>query len=119
MKNSQFQRSKKVLIFNNSRILIAIVRSLHSTSDITGGNLQSISFVCTGRYVSAGGYYYRHLNPNVKVTTDDLDVLKLNEYDALCGVNRRYHTLREMNRRMKLYKQRKTAKHEDKEGSHE
>lgn len=110
MRNSQFQLPKKVLIFNSSRVLIAITRSLHSASDITGGNLQSISFGCTGRYVSSGGYYYRHILPHVKITVDDLDVLKLPDYDARCGIKRRYHSLREMNRRRKLNTKKKSNK---------
>lgn len=109
MRNSQFQRPKKVLIFNSSRVLVAIVRSLHSASELTGGNLQSISFTCTGRYVSAGGYYYRHIHPDVEVTTEDLDELKLPDYDKLCGEKRRYHSSREMNRRHKLEALKKKA----------
>jgi hypothetical protein len=57
--------------------------------------------------VSAGGYYYRHIHPDVEITTDDLDELKLPEYDKLCGEKRRYHTSREMNRRHKMEVQRK------------
>lgn len=109
MENSQFQRPKKVLIFNSSRVLIAIVRSLHSASELTGVNPQSISFSCTGRYVSAGGYYYRHVHPDVETKTEDLDELKLPEYDKRCGEKRRYHTLREMNRRHKRDALRKKA----------
>lgn len=108
MRNSQFQRPKKVLVFNSSKVLIAIVKSLHSAHDLTGSNLQSISFSCTGRYVSAGGYYYRHIHPDVEVTIADLDKLKLQEYDKLCGEKRRYHSLREMTRRQKLEEKRKT-----------
>ena len=119
MKNSQFQLPKKVLIFNSSRVLIAMARSLHSASELTGGNLQSISFSCTGRYVSAGGYYYRHIHPDIHISMEDLDVLKLPDYDARCGVKRRYHSLREMNRRQRLEKKRKGQHERKEEESHE
>lgn len=107
------------MVFNNTRVLIAIVRSLHCASELTGGNLQSISFSCTGRYVSAGGYYYRHINPNVMVSTEDLGVLKLPDYDMRCGEKRRYHTSREMNRRHELEIERRKSKQAKLKKSHE
>lgn len=96
MRKSKFKEPKVVLVFNGARVLIAIVRSLHSASLLSGGNLQSISFVCTGRYISTGGYYFRHVHPDIEIEVGDLDTLKLEDYDKMCGTERRYHSVREM-----------------------
>ena len=97
MTKISFNKPKTVLVFNASRILIAIVRSLHSAAQLSAGNLQSISFCCNGWYISTGGFYFRHVHPNVEIEVSDLDNLKLEEYDILCGEkNRRYHTRKEM-----------------------
>ena len=42
-----------VLIFNGAQVLVAVTRSLHSAAELTKGNLQAISFCCTGKYAAA------------------------------------------------------------------
>jgi len=97
MRKSKFKQPKVVLVFNGARVLIAIVRSLHSVAQLSSNNLQAISFCCTGRYISTGGFYYRHVHPDILVDVSDLDSLRLEEYDEMCGqTDRRYHTVREM-----------------------
>jgi hypothetical protein len=113
MRKSNFKEPKNVLVFNGARVLIAIVRSLHSASQLSGGNLQSISFCCTGKYVSTGGFYFRHLNPKIEVDMSDLDTLTVNEYDELCCVNRSYHTVKEMAKKREQQEQ-KRMKMQDK-----
>lgn len=101
-KNSPFRKPKQVLVFNRSQVLIAVVRSLHSAKDLSKGNLQSISFSCTGKYISTGGFYFRHIHPDIEIDLTDLGVLKLQDYDGMCGeTDRRYHTVREMTRMKK------------------
>ena len=85
MRRSKFKRPKMVLIFNGAQVLIAVTRSLHSAAELTKGNLQSISFCCTGRYVYSGGFYFRHLHDDVEIEMSDLGTLLLQEYDELCG----------------------------------
>lgn len=58
-----------VLIFNGAQVLVAVTRSLHSAAELTKGNLQAISFCCTGKYVCSGGLYFRHLHPDVASIT--------------------------------------------------
>lgn len=96
MRKSSFKAPIVVLIFNSARVLIAVARSIHSAAEMTHGNLQSISFCCTGRYSRSGAFYYRHLHPDVLVDLDDLDNLQLEEYDKLCGVKREYVPKRRM-----------------------
>ena len=89
---------KRVLIFNGNRTLIGIVRSVMAASQLTGCNLQSIANVCSGRYISSSGLYFRHIDESIEIELDDLDTLKIQDYDELCGVKREYHTVSQMYR---------------------
>lgn len=96
MGKGPFKDAKRVLVFNGARVLVAIVRSLQTVSDLTGKSPQSISMACTGKYVSTGGFYFRHASKNVEIEEDDIGKLKLADYDNLCGEERKYHPVREM-----------------------
>lgn len=99
-KESSFLKDpKQVLVFNPAGTLIAIIRSVRSAYELTSGNLQAISFACTGRFISTGGFYFRHVDPNVEIEMSDLGTLKIEEYDRLCGVTRKYHPVRKLARR--------------------
>ena len=76
MMKKPFKDSKLVLVFNGAQVLIGILRSLNTTAEYSGGNLQSISFACTGLYISTGGYYYRYANENVEVSLEDIGALQ-------------------------------------------
>lgn len=117
MRNSAFNTPKAVLVFNGSQVLIAITRSLHSAAELTGGNLQSISFCCTGKYASSGGFYYRHIHPNVEIELSDLGTLQLKEYDKMCGEKRVYYSAKQMARKRVLVEQK--MKKQSKEEDHE
>lgn len=106
-KRGKFKDPKIVLIFNGSRILNAIVRSLHSASELSGGNLQAISFSCTGKYVSTGGLYYRHIHPNIEIDKSDLNNLILDDYDKMCEVERKYHSSKQMAKKRNSFKQKR------------
>ena len=101
MKNSPFKKPKQVLVFNGAQILVAVFRSLNTASEISKGNLQAISFSCTGKYISTGGFYFRHLHPNIEIEMTDLDSLKLSDYDRMCGAERKYHTIKKMAKKRK------------------
>ena len=96
MRKSNFKAPTIVLIFNSARVLVAIMRSVHCVAELTHNNLQSISHCCTGRYTHSRGYYFRHLHPDVLIDLDDLDNLRLEEYDKLCGTKRKYLPVRVM-----------------------
>lgn len=102
MKRSPFHQPKQVLIFNGAYVLVGITRSIRSASEISGGNAQAISFACTGKYISASNFYFRHVHPDIEIEMADLDTLKLQDYDKMCNVERRYHSVREMARRRKI-----------------
>ncbi len=110
MRRSKFKKPCKVLVFNGAHTLIAIIRSLHSVADLGQLNLQAISNCCTGKYISSGGFYFRHLHPDVLIDIDDLDNLTIEEYDRLCGVKREYYSVRVMkHKRDKLVERRNKA----------
>lgn len=88
MRRSKFNQPKIVLIFNWDKILIAIAGSLHNASDITGGNLQAISSNCTGKKISSGGLYFRHLHDGIQIEMEDFGNLNVEEYDKMCGLVR-------------------------------
>ena len=96
MRRSKFRRPCKVLIFNGARVLVAIVRSLHSAAELTHENKSAIHNCCTGKAVRSGAYYYRQLHPDILLEMDDLDKLTLKEYDDLCGIKRKYISTRKM-----------------------
>lgn len=123
MSKGPFKDAKKVLVFNGARVLVAIIRSLQTTSELSGKSAQSISMACTGKYISTGGFYFRHANKNVEIEEDDIDKLTLEEYDNLCGNVRKYHPVREMAHkkrkenelRRKTKKEQKPKKKEEKD----
>lgn len=47
--NGFLKEPKQVLVFNAAQVLIGDYRSVRSAYELTGGNLQAISFACTGR----------------------------------------------------------------------
>lgn len=112
---STFSQKKIVLVFNRSYNLVSISRSVHSIAALSKSNLQSVSFACTGRYISTNGYYFRHLDPNVEIDLTDLCGLKLQEYDRLCGVERRYHSSQELARRREMLENNKQEKEDTNE----
>ena len=118
MRRSVFHKPKPVLIFNGAYVLVGITRSIRSASEISGGNPQAISFACTGRAISAGTFYYRHIQPDIEIEITDLDTLKLQDYDKMCKNERRYHSVREMARRRRIAEdKRKNNQNEEADGA--
>lgn len=54
--------------------------------------------------MSSRGYYFRNLDPSIEITWEDLGILKLEEYDELCGVNRKLYLTSAMSRKGMKYK---------------
>lgn len=114
MKKTTFLKPKHILMFNSAKVLVAIFRSLHSASELTFCNLQAISFCCTGKYISTGGYYFRHVNPDILIELDDLDNLDLVNYDKMCGETRKYYSIRQLAKKRELAQIRRKAKKDNK-----
>lgn len=113
---NHFKASKTVLIFNGAQVLVGIMRSLNTATEYSGGNLQSLSYACSGRYISTGGYYYRFISEDVEITLEDIGTLRLKDYDRLCGDDsRNYRSVREMAHKRKAHYSKKTSKERDNE----
>lgn len=107
MRKSRNRLPQPVLIFNRARVLICITRSLRAASLITMYNMQGISLACLGDSIMYREYYFRYIHPNVEIEMDDLNVLKLEEYDTMCGIQREYYTIRQIMKRIRAEKSKK------------
>jgi len=101
MNKSSFKPAKRVLVFDWAGILVSRVSSLQATAKMQHIAPQAVSFACGGKYIGAGGYYFRHENDNVKIEDDDFGRLRLAEYDKLCGEKRSYHSPKVMSKKYK------------------
>ena len=98
MRRSKFRRPQKIRIFNGARVLIAIVRSLRCAAELTKDSRSAIHNCCVGKTRRSGIYYYRQLHPDILIDLSDLDTLKFEEYDSLCGDQRKYISTKDMAR---------------------
>ncbi|MCS3182639.1 hypothetical protein NXU83_14015 [Bacteroides thetaiotaomicron] len=96
MGNNSFKSAQRVLIFDGTGRFVSRVGSMQAASKLSFVKPQSVSFACSGKYISAGGFYYRRENSNVKLEDEDWNNLKLAEYDKLCGEKRAYHSRKVM-----------------------
>lgn len=64
----------------------------------------NVLYACNGKSVSCRGLYFRTLDNNIEVTMEDLNELRLEEYDKMCGVSRVYYETKDMSRTGKLTK---------------
>lgn len=94
----------RILVFNPLKRLVAIYQSTSAAAKAFETRATSIHYVCTGVCMSCKGYYFRHLQDNIEVSLDDLGTLKLEEYDELCGVERKTYRTKNMNRKGMKYK---------------
>lgn len=87
---SSFRHPEQVLVFSHTRVLAAIFKSMQSCAEIVGTSVKTVSRACKGEYATAAGFYFRRLHPDIEVDTADLDTLRVEAYDELCGEQRRY-----------------------------
>ena len=102
--------NKRVLVFNPNKRLIAIFISGYAAARAFGLHSQSINFACTGKMISANNNYFRYEDENVEIDESDLGTLKLQEYDKLCGVERKYYNNYSMSRKGMKYNTEKKRK---------
>lgn len=99
--------SKRVLVFDAKKKLVAIFHSETAAARAFNAGTQSIHCCCTGRMISCQNLYFRQLHPDVEVTIDDLGALRLKEYDDLCGATFKYYPNSKMTRVGMKYNTRK------------
>lgn len=88
--HSSFRHPELVLVFSHTRTLVAIFKSMQCCAEMVGTSVKTVSRACKGVHATAAGFYFRRLHPDVEIDTADLDTLRLEEYDGLCGEQRRY-----------------------------
>jgi hypothetical protein len=103
--------AKTVLVFNEHKRFISVFHSTLAAAKMLKTHTQSIHYACTGRCIATNGLYFRQLPDEIEVTLEDLGSLKLDEYDKLCGVNRKVYPTSKMTRHgMKYNKHKKEPK---------
>lgn len=93
----------RILVFNPLKKLIAIFQSSNAAASALNIKVQSIHYACTGKTITCGDYYVRHLSDEIEVTIDDLGVLTVQEYDQLCGVERKVYPTKNKTRKGMRY----------------
>lgn len=103
-----------VLVFNPLKRLVGIFGSENSAAKAFDVSVVSLHMACKGDTISCSGLYFRNLDENIEVTFDDFGVLRLEDYDQMCGVTRKYYPSKEMTRKgMKYNTKKKSKKNED------
>lgn len=100
------KKPPKVLIFNSQKRLVAISQSTTITARLFNVATHQIVNVCVGRGISCKRLYFRFLQDDIEVTVEDIGVLKIEEYDELCGVKRKVYRTGSMSRKGTKYKKR-------------
>lgn len=91
-------KPNRILVFNPLKRLIAIFQSSLAAAKAFDINPTSIHYASTGVCMSCHNLYFRHLQDDIEVTFEDLGTLRLEDYDKLCGVKRKYYTTKRMDR---------------------
>jgi hypothetical protein len=101
----------RVLVFNSRKKLIATYHSSLCAAKMLRVTPNSIRSACTGKTIAVKGHYFRYLPDDIEVTFEDLGVLTVNEYDDLCGVDRKVFPNARMSRVGMKYKVNKNNQH--------
>jgi hypothetical protein len=102
--------AKRILVFNPYKKLIAIYHSTLEAAKSLEIHTQSVHYACTGRCIAVKRRYFRHLSNDVEITLEDLGTLRLEEYDDLCGVERKLYPNSKMERKGFKYSKKQTNK---------
>lgn len=95
--------AKQVLVFNPQKRFVGVFHSALAAAKTLGVHTQSIHYACTGRCIAVGKVYLRHLSDDIEITLSDLGELKLEDYDDLCGVERKVYPNSKMERKGMKY----------------
>lgn len=109
MESIRDRTNRKVLVFNPLKRLIGIFQSVTAAATAFGTSIPSVHDACTGKNISCCDLYFRQLDDE-KVEIDmleDLGTLRLEEYDKLVGIKRKYYPNKYMSRVGMEYKKKK------------
>nr|DAS68851.1 MAG TPA: hypothetical protein [Caudoviricetes sp.] len=85
-----------ILVFNPLKRLVGIFASKSAAAKILDTTPVNIMYACNGTSISCRQLYFRELASNIEVTFDDFHTLRLEEYDQMCGVTRKYYLTKNM-----------------------
>lgn len=102
-----------ILVFNPLKRLVAFFGSETAAAKAFNVSSVSIHLAVSGETISCNNLYFRKLSENIEVTFEDFGKLKLEEYDSMCGVKRKYYATKEMTRKGMKYNTKNKKKHED------
>ena len=88
-----------LLVFNSRRILSFIAASAYEIGKISDIRPDCITKASRGDLISTGNYYFRYFDKKVEVEISDVGELTLEEYDKLCGVERKLCPTKDHNRK--------------------
>ena len=91
-------KPKRTLVFNPLKRLVGIFQSAMAAAKAFNIRPTSIHYASNGTCISTNNLYFRYLQDDIEITLEDLGVLRLEEYDRLCGVERKYYRTKNMTR---------------------
>lgn len=83
-------------MFNPLKRLVGIFASKSAAAKALGTSTVNIMYACDGTSISCRQLYFRELASNIELTFEDFHTLRLEEYDQLCGITRRYYITKDM-----------------------
>lgn len=98
--------SKRVLIFNPLKRLVNVAQSAFAIAKANDWSVSSIRAACSGAMISYRKLYFRYLDDNIEISMEDLGTLTLEDYDKLCGIERKMYKDKTMSRNDMKYNKR-------------
>ena len=103
-------KARKLLIFNPKKVLVAVCPSLSSGAQMLKiPNKSSVHKAATGETISCSGLYFRYLPDDMELEFEDLGTLKLQEFDAICGEDRKLFKNSSMTRKGLRYSRKRKS----------
>lgn len=90
---------RQIMIFDSNRILLSIAPSITKAAKMLSISPGNISKACNGQLIATGNYYFRYIYDEIELEFSDFGTLQLEEYDKLCGIDRKIYATSKMNRK--------------------
>ncbi len=104
-KNLNNKTGKPVLVFSPLKRFVGYYHSLTAAAASFKVSRSSLHLACIGPCISCCGQYFRYLAEDIEIENSDYGTLKLEDYDSMCGVTRKYYPTADMSRKGTKYKQ--------------
>lgn len=84
--------------------MIAVFRSETAAAKAFNVSSVSVHYAVTEKCMSCNNLYFRKLHGCIEITIDTLGNLNLKDYDAMCGLERKYYNTEKISRKGMKYK---------------